>query len=339
MPKLDSTGGIRKISLDQVIEKGNIREDYRDIEELAKSIKTSGLLQPIMVKSIGKNADGIDEYELIAGHRRKLAFQYLCENGDDFSRIDAVIVTGDKLTLQLIENLQRSDLTAREREHGIYLMTKDGKVPLTEVAELLGKNDKFVYRNINAYRIRALTDKAGIDTVELSTNTLCEIAAAADKDVPMLVKKIKEEGGTMAAARRIWREYRGNTEATQETPSPVPAARKSEEVDRSRNRTMDNDDTDDDYPDKPDVPSYGNEPDEDNEDKAPPNLQDPADYEAEEAVLDQSFHKMVDFHDVFVIIDDYTKTIETKYPDTSMSSRYIRLETVTDIIMLLRDRL
>ncbi|GMO44157.1 MAG: ParB/RepB/Spo0J family partition protein [Treponemataceae bacterium] len=212
MAKIQAAGGVKKISLAQIIANGNVREDYRDIAELAESIKTNGLLQPIAVKSLGKNADGIDEYELVAGHRRRLAFQYLCDAGDDFSRIDAVVVAGDKLTLQLVENLQRSDLTARERERGIFLMTRDGKIAQSEVAALLGKNEQFVYRNASAYKIRELTDKSGIDTSEISTNTLCEIAAAADGDIPLLIEKIKEEGGTLAAARRIWREHKGDAE-------------------------------------------------------------------------------------------------------------------------------
>jgi ParB/RepB/Spo0J family partition protein len=209
MPKLTSQGGVKKIALNQIIETGNVREDYHDIPELARSIKTHGQLQPILVKAHGQNADGLDEYELVAGHRRIRAFRYLVDAGDDFSRIDAIVVQGDKLTLQLIENLQRSDLTPIERESGIYAMSKDGQVSSKDVAMILGKNEQYIWRNINAHKIRLLCDQQGIDTSGINTGTLCEIATAADGDIPELIKRIKEEGGTLAAARRVSRQYRG----------------------------------------------------------------------------------------------------------------------------------
>jgi ParB/RepB/Spo0J family partition protein len=213
MAKIKNGGAMRKISLAQIISTRNVREDYRDIDELAASIKTHGLLQPIAVKQLEENSDGIVEYELIAGHRRRLAFQALFEAGDNgFSMIDAVVVTGDKLTLQLVENLQRSDLTAREREQGICQMSKGGEVSQREIAALLGKTETYISRNINAYRIRVIAEENGIATSEISTNSLCEISAAADADIPALVQKLKDAGGTTSAARKIRHEYNDNAE-------------------------------------------------------------------------------------------------------------------------------
>jgi ParB/RepB/Spo0J family partition protein len=210
MAKIKNEGAMRKISLSQIVSTRNVRDDYRDIDELAASIKAHGLLQPIAVKLLEKNSDGIVEYELIAGHRRRLAFQKLFEAGDNgFSMIDAVVVTGDKLTLQLVENLQRSDLTAREREHGIFRMSRGGEVSQREIAALLGKNETYVSRNISAYRIRIIAEENGIDTTGISTNSLCEISAAADEDIPELIRKLKDAGGTTSAARQVRHEYQG----------------------------------------------------------------------------------------------------------------------------------
>jgi ParB family chromosome partitioning protein len=208
MPKFELGGNVKKINLAQIVETGNVRDDYSGIDELAATIKTNGQLQPVLVKAHGRNTDGIDEFELVAGHRRVRAFRHLCESGDDFNRIDAVVVTGDKLTLQLIENLQRADLSPQERERGIYEMTKGGKVSQRDVAAMLGKNEQFISRNISAFKIRELAEKAGMDTSGISTNTLCEIAGSADGDIPHLIERIKNEGGTLAAARRVRREAR-----------------------------------------------------------------------------------------------------------------------------------
>jgi ParB/RepB/Spo0J family partition protein len=227
MPKLQNGNFARKISLSQIAESGNVRKDYRDIEELARSIKTSGLLQPIAVKSLGKDADGIERYELIAGHRRMRAFKALFDAGDGgFSMIDAVVVTGDKLALQLVENLQRSDLTARERESGIFEMTKSGKVSQREIAGWLGKTETYVSRNLRAHGIRETADREGIDTSGISTGALCEIAAAAGDDLPELLRRVTEEGGSVQAARKIGREYRSDTEAAE--PETETSSRQGE---------------------------------------------------------------------------------------------------------------
>ena len=112
MPKMEGASIARVISISDLVETGNIREDYSDIEELAASIKKNGLLEPVLIKAASPTDDSSPRFELIAWHRRVKACRYLTEKGDDFSHINAVIVSGDKLTIQLIENIQRSDLSA-----------------------------------------------------------------------------------------------------------------------------------------------------------------------------------------------------------------------------------
>src|SRR5205814_1849597 len=80
--------------------------DPAALEELVSSIKQAGLLQPIVVR---KAQGGNGAYELIAGERRLRACQQL-----GWERIPAVQRDADDrtlLTLALIENLQRDDLS------------------------------------------------------------------------------------------------------------------------------------------------------------------------------------------------------------------------------------
>jgi hypothetical protein len=164
---------------------------------------------------------------LIAGHRRVKACRYLTENGDDFSHINAVIVSGDKLTIQLIENIQRADLTAQERERGIFLMTENG-LSQREVAAELSKNEVYVSRHIAAYKLRKIAEENGIDTADLETSVFDVIRTVKETDVPMLVQYIIGGGGTMSAARVIMKDYRGNKpkaetpEAPQDDPAGTP---------------------------------------------------------------------------------------------------------------------
>jgi ParB family chromosome partitioning protein len=330
MPKIEPTGGIKKISLAQIIESGNVRNEYNDISELAASIKAYGQLQPVLVKAHGKNADGIDEYELVAGHRRIRALRHLCENGDDFSRIDSIVVSGDKLTLQLIENLQRSDLTVRERERGIYEMTKDGKVKQCDVASMLGKNEQYIWRHISAYKIREMVEKTGIDTSGISTNTLCEIASAADGDIPLLIERLKNEGGTLAAARRIGREYRGADVDTQEQPEPKKDIPSDDAHGDDGYDLGDISLEDDDYKEPPSTPIKSGR------DAKPANK--PAAKSRETRTLNDFDppHKKVDINDVLVIIKDYIEDVETT-PGSSEAA--YKKEACWDIIALLHEGL
>lgn len=206
MAKIESSGRTQKISLSQIIETGNVREDYRDIEELAQSIKDNGLMQPIVVKRAGLTSEGIPQFELVAGNRRKRALEYLCSKGDDFSMVDAVIITGDKLTLQLIENIQRSDLTSAERENGVFEMLNTG-LSQREIAAKLAKSEQWVSRHLAAHKTRQILTSKGINC-EYETNILTAFRTIPDDDLIPLIEKLEELGGTKIAAEKIVREYK-----------------------------------------------------------------------------------------------------------------------------------
>jgi ParB/RepB/Spo0J family partition protein len=221
MPKLSEAGTTRKISISQIVETGNVRADYSDIEDLAASIKKNTLLEPILVKISEPGADGDPRYELIAGHRRLRAHQFLLDKGDDFSNIEAKIVTGDKLTLQLVENLQRTDLSPRDREKAIWQMSQEKGITQRDIAAELSKTETYVSRQISAYKTRLIAENAGIDTSTLETSALAEIQAADEKDIPMLINYTINGGGTVAAAKAIMRDYRPPKNKPE---SPAPAA-------------------------------------------------------------------------------------------------------------------
>jgi len=209
MPKLELAGVTQKISLSQIIETGNVRKEYQDIEELAQSIKDSGLMQPIVVKRAGVTDTGIQQYELIAGHRRKRAFEYLCSKGDDFNMIDAVVKTGDTLTLQLIENIQRNDLTAAEREQGVAEMLATG-ISQQEISSKLAKTEQWVSKHLAAHRVRVLLQQQNIDTEQYETTTLNVFRTIPESDLKPLIEKTAALGGTRAAAEAVIRTYKNS---------------------------------------------------------------------------------------------------------------------------------
>jgi ParB family chromosome partitioning protein len=110
-----------------------------DLVELIASIEASGLLQPVIVRP--RNG----KYELIAGERRWRAVQRL-----GWAKIPAVVRDVDDqtlLTLALIENLQRDDLSAIDEATGYQRLGEEFELAQAEIARLVGR-DRSTIANI-----------------------------------------------------------------------------------------------------------------------------------------------------------------------------------------------
>lgn len=102
--------------------------DPESLQELAESIRTHGILQPVVVRRQG------DGYELVAGERRWRASQAIGR-----TTIPAVVRDDlserDMLELALVENVQRQDLDAVERARGFQQMMEVLHLTQDQVAE------------------------------------------------------------------------------------------------------------------------------------------------------------------------------------------------------------
>lgn len=210
MPKLPTSNQLTmKISLGQIIETGNVRQEYdtEEIKLLADSIYKYGLINPISVKAYGEDENGIKMYELIAGHRRVRAHRYLCDIGQDYSQITACIVKGDKDILQLIENIQREDLSQVDKETAIKALVASG-MSQQQIAEELSKPLGWIHDQLAGTEVRENAKAAGIDTTGMSTKALSQLASIPGAKLPEAVKKAKENGGTVKAATAVLNDYR-----------------------------------------------------------------------------------------------------------------------------------
>lgn len=119
-----------------------------ELTELRASLATSGLLQPIVVRQAG------DGFELISGERRYRAAEQL-----GWKQIPALVRIADEqtmLTLALIENLQRADLTVVEEARGYHRLHTDFQLTHQQIAEAVGKDRSTVS---NLLRLLTLPDK------------------------------------------------------------------------------------------------------------------------------------------------------------------------------------
>jgi ParB/RepB/Spo0J family partition protein len=165
------------------------------IDELAASIKASGLAQPITVRKAtpwecapGRSSrDG--GYELIAGHRRLAA----CKRAG-LAEVPCYVLdvnNAEAADLTLVENLQRKDLTAIEEADTVKRMLEAGRTK-EEIAQASGKSVRWVYRRasvgnlIVAWRTLAVKFR--------TSAAFCEGVAKYPADVQANVFEIMEAG-------------------------------------------------------------------------------------------------------------------------------------------------
>ena len=200
-----------KIPLEQIREEsGNVRKEYdwQEIENLAKSIQANGLLNPLTVKpGVIEPGLGTNVYELICGHRRLRALALLQKQGVDVGLVECCIRTGDIWTLQMIENIQRTDLTAQDKENAIREMLEKG-LSQKEIAELLSKPISYVSDIVAGTKVREQAEAAGIDTSSLKTRALAQLRSVNAEDLLGKVQELLEAGGTNAVATKILHDYK-----------------------------------------------------------------------------------------------------------------------------------
>lgn len=210
-----ASGALKELPVNQVLPnpfQPRTQVDEAALVELTASIEASGLLQPVIVRP--RNG----KYELIAGERRWRAVQRL-----GWPKIPAVVREVDDptlLTLALIENLQRDDLTSIDEAAGYLRLGEEFKLPQAEIARLVGRNRSTI---ANLLRLLKLPDeiKALVQERKLSeghARALLSVEKASD--VIPLAKQAVEHGWSVRDL-----EARARGEAPTALVVPTPAAR------------------------------------------------------------------------------------------------------------------
>lgn len=157
------------------------------LEELAQSIKTYGIIQPITVRKSSEN-----KYELVAGERRLKAAQIA-----GLKEVPTIIINiTDKQSaaIALLENLQREDLNYMEEAEAYYNLIKQHGYTQEKLAEGIGKKQSTI---ANKLRLLKLSPKV----VEiLLNNNLTERHARAllklnDENMQLEVIKVVVKKG------------------------------------------------------------------------------------------------------------------------------------------------
>ena len=185
------------------------------LAELAESIRSEGLLQPIVVRRHG------DKFQLIAGERRWRAFQQL-----KIRSIPARVVEASDASaasIGLIENLQREGLNPIEEALGFASLVRDFDLTQETAAERVGKSRASV---ANALRLLALdAEIQGYLAKELLSvghaKVLLGVADAAARAV--LARRVIEEGLSVRATEKLGKAGAGGAGKPAARGKPVAA--------------------------------------------------------------------------------------------------------------------
>lgn len=170
------------------------------ISDLAASIQSEGLLQPIVVRKVG------DQFELVAGERRWRAHQHL---GRDKILVRVLSASDiSSASLSLIENLQREGLNPIEEAMGYNSLVNEFNLTQAKVAERVGKSRVHV---TNSIRILQLDDDLQhlLSSQKLGLGHAKVLLGIDDLGVRnQLGKKAAEEGWTVRQCERAVSEFR-----------------------------------------------------------------------------------------------------------------------------------
>ena len=156
------------------------------LDELAQSIRSSGIIQPLVVRPIG------NRYQLIAGERRWRAAQRA-----GLTKVSAIVrQVPDELALEmtLVENIQREDLNAIEAARAFERLMDEFQMTQEAVAERTGKDRATV---ANAIRLLKLEPKIQdwIEEGKLSAGHGRALLAVVDAPLRMRYAQRASRGG------------------------------------------------------------------------------------------------------------------------------------------------
>ncbi len=177
------------------------RFDEARLEELAKSIRANGVVQPLLVRRKGSN------YELIAGERRWRAAQLA-----GLTHVPVVVrsVPDEKvLELSLIENIQREDLNPIEEAQAYKKLIDSIGLTQESLAERVGRDRSYITNYLRLLRLPQDIQRL-IEEGKLSTGHARTLLGTSDSDTQRrIARRIIERGLSVRETERLVRELDG----------------------------------------------------------------------------------------------------------------------------------
>ena len=173
------------------------RTKFREeaLEELARSIRTSGIVQPLVAREVS------ERYQLIAGERRWRAAQRA-----GLSRVPVVlreVAEETALEMTLVENLQREDLNPMEQAHAFQRLMDEFGLTQEHVAERTGKDRATVANSIRLLRLEATIQEMVEENRITAGHARALLAIADSNERVALARRIARTGMTVRQVERL----------------------------------------------------------------------------------------------------------------------------------------
>ena len=142
--------------------------DSAALDELASSIQSKGLLQPILIKAAIQ--DGM--FVIVAGERRFRAMQQIA-----WTTVPAIVTEGDTEEIALIENMQREGLLPLEEAEAVERLMRTHDYTLEEAGKVLGKSKSSMSELISILKLpEDIRTEVRTSEQKPSKSTLIELA-------------------------------------------------------------------------------------------------------------------------------------------------------------------
>ena len=218
MPRLSSpeASETRRIPLDAIQSSPrNPRRGLPNVDELADSIRVHGLLQPVVLRPFETG------FEVVAGHRRLAAVRTL-----GWSEILAVVRDaddGEAFLLTLVENLQRSDLSAREESRALETLVRERGWSTRQVAEAIKRSPAYVSKRLRVFEDPVLSPLVLQNRITISAAE--ELLTVTPERRRLLAQRAAEERWDHGRVRAAVKNRRQSAQSDQRRSGVVRSAR------------------------------------------------------------------------------------------------------------------
>jgi ParB family chromosome partitioning protein len=201
---------------------GNPRKHFDEaaLQELAASIATRGVIQPIIVRP---HPEG-QGFQLVAGERRWRAAQKA-----RLHEIPALVRTlsdREVMALALIENLQREDLNPVEEARAYHRLSEDEGMIQVDIAKMVEKSRSHV---ANMMRLMTLPDRV-LDLVEQGKLSTGHVRALIGRDDAVQIAEIAVSEGLSVRDVETLARKQSRADSAPAAPKPVTEATENADI-------------------------------------------------------------------------------------------------------------
>ncbi len=210
-PQAAPAGGLQTVPIRHIRanpDQPRQRFDEAALKELADSIASQGLIQPLVVAPVDPaNARNGEKFEIIAGERRWRAAQIA--GLESVPIVVKTVTQKEKLQLALIENIQREDLNPMEEAAAFKKLMEAFELTQEELAKAMSKSRVVIANTLRLLNLPQNIQDA-VAAGEISAGHARSIASISDEDKQKEVAgKVLSEGLTVRDVEKVVADWKG----------------------------------------------------------------------------------------------------------------------------------